>query len=161
MKSDIKEKNKIPSEIAHAYTSAMHIAQLFELNLRGVLKLVDFHEWGAEIATEKQLRKFENSGEFIDEATLHVLIEALKRTGIIRNAEKVWQAFENARVQRNELAHKFLAEKHFKNLNKQAKLEIFLNLLEMTTVLRRALIICRKIRDDLEQVGEKRMKEFC
>jgi hypothetical protein len=161
MKSNIEEEIKIPTLIACAYSSAMHVAQLLELNLRAILKIADFHEWGTEIATDKQLRKYKNSEEFIDEATLHVLIEALRRTGIIKNAERVWTTFENARVQRNELAHKYLAEKNFENLDKQTKLEIFSSLLEMTTVLRQALAISKKIRGDLEQLGDKRMKEFC
>jgi hypothetical protein len=161
MKGDIEKENKIPTEIACAYTSAMHIAQQLESDLKAILKLADFHEWGAEIATDKQLKRYKNSEEFIDEATLHILIDALKGTGIIKNAEKVWTAFENARVQRNKLAHKFLAEQTFDNLTKQTKKEIFLSLLEMTIVLRRALVISRKIRGELEKLGENRMKEFC
>jgi hypothetical protein len=161
MKSDIEKENKIPTEIASAYTSAMHVAQQLELNLKAILTIADFHEWGAEIATDKQLKKYKNSDEFIDKATLDRLIGALKRTGILKNAQKAWTAFEAARVERNELAHKFLAEKNFENLDKQTRLEFFLSLLEMTSVIRRALAFSSKIRGDLEQLGEKRMKEFC
>ena len=161
MNSDIEIETKIPSEIACAYTSAMHAAQQLELNLKAILKLADFHEWGAEIATDNQLKNYKNSDEFIDKAALDRLIQALKRTGILKDAQKVWTAFENARIERNKLAHRFLAEKNFWNLNKQTKLEIVMSLLEMTVLLRRALIISRKIRKDLEQLGDVRMKEFC
>lgn len=161
MKGYIEKENKIPTEIACAYTSAMHVAQQLELNLKAILKIADFHEWGAEIATDKQLKKYKNSDEFIDKATLGRLIGALNRTGILKNAKKVWTAFEAAHVERNELAHKFLSEQNFDDLTKQTKLEKFLTLLEMAIVLRRALVISRKIRRDLEQLGEKRMKEYC
>jgi len=161
MNGDIENENKIPTEIACAYTSAMHAAQQLELNLKAILKVADFHEWGAEIATDKQLKKYKNSDEFIDKATLDRLISSLKRTGILKNAQKVWTAFENARIERNDLAHKFLTEKNFGNLTKQTKLEMVSRLLEMTDLLRRALIISRKTRQDLEQLGEERMKEFC
>ena len=161
MKSDIEKENKIPTEIACAYTSAMHTAQQLELNLREILKIADYHEWGLEITTDKQLKRYKNSEEFIDSATLHILIDALKRTGIVKNAEKVWTAFEKARVQRNKLAHKFLAEQNFDNLTKQTKMEIFLSLLEITIVLRRALVISQKMHGELEKLGKIRMKEFC
>jgi hypothetical protein len=161
MKSDIEKENKIPTEIACAYTSAMHTAQQLELKLREILKIADYHEWGSEIATDKQLKRYKNSEQFIDESTLHILIEALKRTRIIKNAEKVWTAFEKARVQRNKLAHKFLIEQTFEHLTKQTKMEIFLSLLEINIVLRRAVVISRRMHGELEKLGENRMKEFC
>jgi hypothetical protein len=163
------EKECMPSpEIACSYTSAMLFAQQLELNLRAILYTADYHGWGAEISsdmTPDQLKRFKNSDGFIDDATCGTLIEALKRTGIIKNGRKTWTAFEVACRYRNKLAHSFLAEQNFDGQTKQAKMEIILCLIEMTAGLRRALVISRKMREELERLADKfhksRMKEFC
>jgi len=59
--------------------------------MKAILKIADSHEWGAEIATDKQLKKYKNSDEFIDKATLDRLIRALNRTGILKNAQKAFR----------------------------------------------------------------------
>jgi 2-oxoglutarate dehydrogenase complex dehydrogenase (E1) component-like enzyme len=163
------EKEYMPTpDIACAYTSAMLFAQQLELNLRAILYTADYHGWGSEITsdmTPDQLKRFKNSDGFIDDATCGSLIEALKRTGIIKEAKKTWTAFGHACSDRNKLAHSFLAEQNLDGQTKQAKTKTITCLNEMKTRLRRALVISGKMRWDLEREADKfhesSMKEFC
>jgi hypothetical protein len=59
--------------------------------LKAILKIADSYEWGAEIATDKQLKKYKNSDEIIDKATLDRLIGALKRTGLLKSTPTVFR----------------------------------------------------------------------
>lgn len=149
----------IPTEIARDYTIAMLKAQRWEISLKSILKIAEYQAWGAEIATEKQLKN-KTPEQFIDEAMLGTLVTSLKRSGIIKNAEKVFKIFENARVCRNNLAHSFLADQDFDNLTKALKSEIWLRLLESNVYLHRALAISEKIRSDLEKLAARRMEDF-
>jgi len=168
MKVELEPEYVPTPDIACVYTSAMLAAQQLELNLRAILYTADYHGWGSEITsdmTPDQRKRFNNSDAFIDDATCGSLIEALKRTGIIKEAKKTWTAFENACRDRNKLAHSFLTEQNLHGQNKQAKMETILCLMEMNARLRRALIISRKLRQDLEKEADKfhesTMKEFC
>jgi hypothetical protein len=156
LKNNGKERYLPSREVSYAYTVAMHFAQQIELDLKAILYAADYHGWGSEIMSDKQLKKFKkNSDKFIDDATYGRLITALKRTGIIKNGQKAWTAFEVAHQHRNKLAHSFLAEQNFNGMTKQREMGIVGHLQEITIDLHQALLISRSIRQQAECVADE------
>ncbi len=155
------KENYLPSRaISYAYTAAMHFGQQLEVNLKAILYAADFHGWGADIKLEEaQLKRFKDTGGFIDGATCGQIIEKLRATGVIPDT-RAWKAFERACAHRNKLAHIFLTEQDFGALTKQSEAAIIRELHEMTVDLYQALLMSRSVRERAEHLADEDHKKI-
>ena len=154
----------LPSrEISYAYTVAMHFGQQLEVNLRAILYAADYHGWGEGLELDEgELKRFKDTGGFIDGATCGLIIRKLRGTGVIPSPS-AWKAFERACAHRNKLAHSFLAEEDFDTMTEQRETAIIRRLREMTIDLYQALLISRAIREKVEITADeihKKMQKY-
>lgn len=151
----------LPSrDICYAYAVAMHFAQQFELNLRAILYSADYHGWIPNIELSKcEKKRFENSEEFIDNATCGRLISALKKTAWIKN-KKVFTVFQKACEHRNKLAHYYLTLYDFDNLTKGNERKIIQELNKFAIDLYGGLLISRSIRERADVEADKLHKSL-
>ena len=106
--------------IAYEYACVMHLAQQFEENMRVIIFLGD--QWGdlPDLKlTKKERKRFkEDTSKFLDEAgTCGRLLMALDEAGLVKDRSALKKTVEY----RNELAHWFLVEADFDNMNEIAE----------------------------------------
>ena len=162
-----KGERLMPSrKISYEYTCVMYLAQQFEENMRIILFLGDQWDELPELKLTKQERKLykDDIGQFLSEkATSGRLLHALVDAGLVRNRS----AIEKVIRYRNELAHWFLVEAAFDNLDPTREQALIRRLHEMAVQFYVVLAATRSIRDQFErhseisqQVMNKMMNEF-
>jgi len=155
------EEHQLPSrEIGYAYAVTMLFAQQFELNLRALLYVTDYHAWGEEMTLdEPQSKRFKTLDRFIDEATCGALREKFKQSKTVFHGE-AWSAFERACKQRNRLAHSFLAEQDFDSFTPEDETRLLSEVHSMMIDLYRALLMTRSLRSQAEHFADEEHRQM-
>ena len=153
-----RAKNRLlPSrEVAYAYTVAMYLAQQFETNLRAFIHTVDYHAWIEFVLSEEQKKRVPNIEALVERGPLGLLIENLKRNGLIREPKAI-AIFDRACEHRNTLSHNFLTSFDFDAVTSESEEALIERLHRMTADLYTALLISREIRGRAEERSDLEM----
>ena len=167
MVATAKPERMMPNRrVAYEYTCVMYLAQQFEENMRVILFLGDQWAFLPELKlTKSEKRRFKNDiGLSLSEAgTSGRLLNALEQAGLVKDRAHLAKIIQH----RNELAHSFLVEADFDNLNAEREEKLIKRLHEMAFHFLAALTATRKIRSQFEresdvqqQISNKIVTEF-
>lgn len=158
-KADGQEEHRLPSQaVCYAYSVTMLFAQQFELNLRALLYVADYHEWGAEMTLDDdQTKRFKTIENFIDDATCGALLTKLEQNQKLASKHKdAWETLKRSCKHRNLLAHGFLTKWDFDSLTPAGEASLLLEINNMTIDIYQAVLITRSLRRQAESLADER-----
>lgn len=157
-KANSQEEHRLPSrEVCYHYSVTMLFAQQFELNLRALLYVSDYHEWGKEMTLDEyQTKRFKIFENFIDDATCGALLAKLEQSQTVATKHKdAWGIMKRACKHRNLRAHSFLAKQDFDSLTPEAETRLILEINNMSIDLYQAVLITRNLRRQAENLADE------
>lgn len=156
----------LPSrEFAYNYTVAMWFAQQFEFNLRAIIHTLEYNEWIGELPLKvEQKDRFKTPEQFIDKATLGLLIETLEKAGVVKSKspgaeKKLWKMLNDVCPARNRLAHEYLAEHDFGKMTSEQCEKAIREIKRMALFFNLALKWSQTTRETLERMSDEQNKK--
>lgn len=167
MVASSKRERMMPRRsVAYEYTCGMYLAQQFEENMRVILFLGD--QWGylpeLKLRPSERKKYKDDVASFLSEAgTCGRLLDALVQAGLVKDRE----ALDRVVRLRNELAHTFLVDANFDEMDAKREKDLIHRIHGMALHLYAVVNATRRIREQFEQKSEmsqsilnKMMTEF-